>query len=101
MIAIVYDDNLNDKEMAKQSYRKFLEKYPKDEDPNDNMSASARAILQMLEQNIPIDSVIKNSQSTTKDTSSVKTKDKNLNKQDKTKDKKDTDKKDNPVKNNN
>ena len=67
--------------MAKQSYKKFLEKYPKDEDPNDNMSASAKAILQMLENNIPIDSVIKNSQPT-KDTSSVKTKDKKQDKQD-------------------
>ena len=63
MVAFIYDEMLKDKEMAKDSYKKFLEKYPKDEDPNEKMSESARMMLQMLEENRSIEDIIKNSQS--------------------------------------
>ena len=45
----------------KESYQKFLDKYPKDEDPNDKMSESARMMLQMLDSNRSIEDIIKNS----------------------------------------
>ena len=61
MIAFIYDEMLKDKSMAKESYQKFLDKYPKDEDPNDKMSESARMMLQMLDSNRSIEDIIKNS----------------------------------------
>jgi len=69
MIAFIYDEMLKDKQMAKDSYKKFLDKYPKDEDPNEKMSESARMMLQMLDDNRSIEDIIKNSQS--KDTVKV------------------------------
>jgi tetratricopeptide (TPR) repeat protein len=60
MIAFIYDEMLKDKELAKESYRKFLEKYPMDTDPNEKMSESARMMLQMLEENRSIEDIIKN-----------------------------------------
>ena len=69
MIAFIYDEMLKNKELAKESYRKFLEKYPKDTDPNEKMSESARMMLQMLEENRSIEDIIKNPRG---DTSGVK-----------------------------
>jgi tetratricopeptide (TPR) repeat protein len=60
MIAFIYDEMLKNKELAKEAYRKFLEKYPKDEDVNEKMSESARMMLQMLEENRSIEDIIKN-----------------------------------------
>jgi hypothetical protein len=65
MIAFIYDEMLKDKQMAKESYQKFLEKYPKDEDPNEKMSESARMMLQMLEENRSIEDIIKGTQKDT------------------------------------
>lgn len=75
MIAFIYDEMLKDKELAKDAYRKFLEKYPKDEDPNEKMSESARMMLQMLEKNVSIEDIIKNTKTdTTKTKEKVKVK---------------------------
>ena len=53
---------LKDKNKAKENYKKFLDKYPKDEDPNEKMSESARMMLQMLDDNRTIEDIIKNTQ---------------------------------------
>ncbi|NOS85924.1 MAG: hypothetical protein HOP31_12340 [Ignavibacteria bacterium] len=68
MVAFIYDEMLKNKDKAKENYKKFLDKYPKDEDPNEKMSESARMMLQMLDENRSIEDIIKN---TSKD--SVKT----------------------------
>jgi len=73
MIAFIYDEMLKNKELAKDSYRKFLDKYPKDTDPNEKMSESARMMLQMLEENRSIEDIIKNPKG---DTAKVKSPDK-------------------------
>jgi hypothetical protein len=72
MIAFIYDEMLKDKNMAKESYKKFLDKYPKDEDPNEKMSESARMMLQMLDENRSIEDIIKDTQQNPKDTSKSK-----------------------------
>ncbi len=65
MVAFIYDEMLKNKDKAKENYKKFLDKYPKDEDPNEKMSESARMMLQMLDENRSIEDIIKN---TSKDT---------------------------------
>jgi hypothetical protein len=74
MIAFIYDEMLKDKNMAKESYKKFLDKYPKDEDPNEKMSESAKMMLQMLDENRSIEDIIKNTPQT-KDTTKTEMKD--------------------------
>jgi hypothetical protein len=75
MVAFIYDEMLKNKEMAKDSYKKFLDKYPKDEDPNEKMSESARMMLQMLEENKSVEDIIKN---IPQDTTKKKEPDKNV-----------------------
>jgi len=70
MVAFIYDEMLKDKEKAKANYQKFLDKYPKDEDPNEKMSESASMMLQMLDENRSIEDIIKNTQ---KDTVKINT----------------------------
>jgi hypothetical protein len=66
---------MKDKEQAKVAYQKFLDKYPKDEDPNEKMIESAKMMLQMLQENKSIEDIIKNVQpKEQKDTTKVNNK---------------------------
>jgi hypothetical protein len=76
MVAFIYDEMLKDKEKAKENYRKFLDKYPNDESPNEKMSESARMMLQMLDENRSIEDIIKN---IPKDTTKTKIEEKKTN----------------------
>jgi hypothetical protein len=58
MVAFIYDETLKDKENAKIFYKKFLEKYPTDTDPNDKMSESAARMLEVLESGKSIEDLI-------------------------------------------
>jgi tetratricopeptide (TPR) repeat protein len=62
MIAFIYDESIKDKQKAKESYKLFLEKYPKDDGPGEKLSESARIMLQMMEGNQSIEDIIKNTQ---------------------------------------
>ena len=59
MVAFTYDEYMKDKDKAKDAYKKFLEKFPNDTDPNDKMSESARTMLQVLESGKTIEDMIK------------------------------------------
>src|SRR5205085_7003791 len=85
MIAFIYDEMLKDKEMAKQSYQKFLDKYPTDENPNEKMSESARMMLQMLQDNRSIEDIIKNNTGNKDSLKTPPVKKDSLNPKDKTK----------------
>lgn len=65
MVAFIYDETLKDKTNAIASYKAFLEKYPNDTDPNDNVSESAKTMLQVLEGNLSIEDMIKKNIETT------------------------------------
>ena len=61
MIAFIYDSYLNDKQNAKDAYKKFLDKYPETSNPEDSYKReSAKVMLEALEKNIPVDSLIMN-----------------------------------------
>jgi len=61
MIAFIYDNYLNDKQNAKDAYKKFLDKFPETSNPEDSYKReSAKVMLEALEKNIPIDSLIMN-----------------------------------------
>lgn len=53
MIAFTYDDKLKDKDNAVKYYKEFLAKYPEDSGPDDQLSSSAKAMLQFLESENP------------------------------------------------
>lgn len=72
MTAFIYDEMLKDKEKAKESYKKFIEKYPVD-DANEKMSESAKMMLQMLEGNSSIEDIIKQNAGNKTDTAKTKT----------------------------
>jgi tetratricopeptide (TPR) repeat protein len=58
LVAFIYDNYLQDKENAKTSYKNFLAKYPTDTDPQDNLSGSAKAMLDALESGKSIEDII-------------------------------------------
>ncbi|MFZ4592440.1 MAG: tetratricopeptide repeat protein, partial [Ignavibacteria bacterium] len=58
MIAFIYDETMKDKENAKIYYKKFIEKYPTDTDPNDKMTESAKRMLEVLETGKTIEELI-------------------------------------------
>ena len=58
LIAFIYDNYLQDKENAKTAYKNFLAKYPTDTDPQDNLSGSAKAMLDALESGKSIEDII-------------------------------------------
>jgi hypothetical protein len=58
MVAFIYDETLKDKENAKTYYKKFIEKYPADTDPNDKMTESAKRMLEVLESGKSIEELI-------------------------------------------
>jgi len=58
LIAFIYDNYLQDKENAKTAYKNFLAKYPTDTDPNDNLSGSAKVMLESLESGKSIEDMI-------------------------------------------
>jgi outer membrane protein assembly factor BamD (BamD/ComL family) len=69
MIAFIYDETMKDKENAKIYYRKFIEKYPTDTDPNDKMTESAKRMLEVLESGKSIEELIlQNSDNKTSET---------------------------------
>jgi len=68
LIAFIYDNYLQDKENAKTAYKNFLAKYPTDTDPNDNLSGSAKVMLESLESGKSIeDMIMKNIENQTDD----------------------------------
>ena len=90
---------MKDKENAILSYKKFLEKYPQDSDPNEKLSESAKVMLQTLESGTSIEDMIKKIESNeNKDTKKVDSKKDDIKKDDIKKDdkKKDDDKKNAP-----
>jgi outer membrane protein assembly factor BamD (BamD/ComL family) len=58
MVAFIYDETMKDKENAKTYYKKFIEKYPADTDPNDKMTESAKRMLEVLESGKSIEELI-------------------------------------------
>ena len=58
MVAFTYDEKLNDKPKAIETYKEFLVKYPKDESPDDKMSSDAQAMIQMYESGKSIEEMI-------------------------------------------
>ena len=58
MEGFIYDNNLNDKQKALESYKKYVEKYPTDME-GENFSASAKAMIDILEGRTNIEELIK------------------------------------------
>ena len=68
MVAFIYDETMKDKENAKTYYKKFIEKYPADTDPNDKMTESAKRMLEVLESGKSIEELILQNSSDNKST---------------------------------